>query len=323
MSNPDDRLIDNAVRLGLAWRFARRARPTMLGDAPDGGFGPERLEPGDLETLDQIALSGEARMSELAAGLLVDPSTATRAVGRLVTRGLISRRNDPDDARASLVSLNDAGRVIQAEVFEKRTAATVTLLERFEPADREAIGRLLPLLADAVADEIGLTRVQVDGVPASDAGGRTVEIAIAVGSAWRFLRRAQTMIVAVAVGETSGPPMQSGDIDTLDEIAMAGGEAQMSQIAAGMQVDPSSATKSVSRLVERGLAVRRRDPDDGRVLQISLTEAGRTVQAAARDRRFEFAIRLLERFGPEDQTAIDRLVPAVADVIADELGLTR
>ena len=42
---------------------------------------------------------GEATMGELAARLLISPSTCTRVVGRMADAGLVERRVDPVDAR--------------------------------------------------------------------------------------------------------------------------------------------------------------------------------------------------------------------------------
>lgn len=51
------------------------------------------------------------RISELAALALVSKPRMTVHVGELVSGGLIDRRPDPDDGRATIVSLTEAGRV--------------------------------------------------------------------------------------------------------------------------------------------------------------------------------------------------------------------
>ncbi len=320
MQGRDDQLIETAVRLGLAWRFARRARPSVLGDTPDPVEGHDRLESSEVDTLDQVASTGRARMSEIAAGLLVDRSTATRAVDRLVERGLAVRDRDPDDARASLVTLTESGKAAQKESAAWRTASTVRLLERFDAEDQARIADLLSRLADAVAAELGLAVEHGFGAGAGPSPDPALAAADAVASSWRFLRRARASILTEAIGSHVEPALEFGEVDTMDEIAVLGGEATMSDIASGLQIDRSSATRAVSRLVERGLAVRHRDPSDNRVVQVALTDAGTTIQAVVRDQRIDFAIRVLSHFGPDDQATIDRLIPAMADVIADQLG---
>ena len=56
------------------------------------------------------APGGALRMSDLAAKVMLSPSGLTRLVDRLVTRGLVERRADPDDARAALACLTEDGR---------------------------------------------------------------------------------------------------------------------------------------------------------------------------------------------------------------------
>lgn len=59
---------------------------------------------------------GECRVVALAETQNVDPSVASRQAAALERLGLIARRPDPADARASLVSLTDAGHATLAEV---------------------------------------------------------------------------------------------------------------------------------------------------------------------------------------------------------------
>lgn len=50
------------------------------------------------------------RMTDLAERVLLSPSGLTRLVDRLVAKGLVRRRMDPEDARATLASLTEKGR---------------------------------------------------------------------------------------------------------------------------------------------------------------------------------------------------------------------
>jgi len=51
----------------------------------------------------------DARLTELAEALTVSLPVASRAVGALESEGYVIRRADPDDARASLLSLSPIG----------------------------------------------------------------------------------------------------------------------------------------------------------------------------------------------------------------------
>ena len=54
-----------------------------------------------MDTLDLLVQQPAWRMSELAEALRVDPSTATRAVQRLVRAGLADRRSRADATAGS------------------------------------------------------------------------------------------------------------------------------------------------------------------------------------------------------------------------------
>ena len=66
----------------------------------------------DYEVLLHLSRSPASalRMADLAASVLLSPSGTTRAVDRLERDGLVRRSDDPDDGRATLVSLTPAGR---------------------------------------------------------------------------------------------------------------------------------------------------------------------------------------------------------------------
>lgn len=57
--------------------------------------------------LKTLASGGPMRAGELAAHLQFDPSTVSRQVAALVKEGLLERRADPDDGRASVLHVTD------------------------------------------------------------------------------------------------------------------------------------------------------------------------------------------------------------------------
>lgn len=158
---PDDSTHRDVLTFALAWRDLRRARwLAAFGDALMGE-GDSPLEAGDVDTLDQIAFGGSARMHEIANGLQVDASTATRAVDRLSARGLVDRGRDPEDGRFTRVALTDEGRQINAALREQRLVFVSSVLDRFDDDDRAQLIALLPKLAEAVTDELRSTRHEV------------------------------------------------------------------------------------------------------------------------------------------------------------------
>jgi DNA-binding MarR family transcriptional regulator len=56
-----------------------------------------------------LAREGEQRLGQVAAHLEVDPSVASRQVATLEQFGLVTRRPDPADGRAQLLTITPAG----------------------------------------------------------------------------------------------------------------------------------------------------------------------------------------------------------------------
>ncbi len=86
------------------------------------------------------------------------------------------------------------------------------------------------------------------------------------------------------------------------------GALTINELAAHLYLDKSTASRIASGLVDRELLARRRDPGDGRVVELVATPAGRAV----RDRIAEDLVReyaeLMSDFDPEVRAAIARLV---------------
>ena len=68
-----------------------------------------------LATLTYIDRISECHAKELAAGAGLDPSTVSRAVATLVSQGMVERRADPHDRRASILAVTGAGRSALAD----------------------------------------------------------------------------------------------------------------------------------------------------------------------------------------------------------------
>lgn len=134
-------LYDLAVRIGLAWREVRRGSSTAgLRDYLYGGE-RESIEQGQMDTLDLLALRPAWRMSELADALRVEPSTATRAVQRLVNAGLAERIPSPEDGRVVQVEITRRGRDVYEAVAERRGELLTFILKQYGRAE-------LPVFAD-------------------------------------------------------------------------------------------------------------------------------------------------------------------------------
>jgi DNA-binding MarR family transcriptional regulator len=81
------------------------------------------------------------------------------------------------------------------------------------------------------------------------------------------------------------------------------GPATPSAIAAHERVQPPSITRTLTCLVDEGLAIREPHPSDGRQVLISISDKGDAVLAEERDRRDEWlAHRLAALTTPERKT---------------------
>jgi DNA-binding MarR family transcriptional regulator len=138
-----------AVQIGRSWVQIRRGAGGTLRDYLLG-TGEESLEQGQMDSLDLLARRPSWRMSDLAEALRIDPSTATRAVQRLVTAGLAVRTPNEDDGRVVMVEITDAGRSRHADVNARRGLLMTHMLSAFTPEERPVLADMLDRFVAAV-----------------------------------------------------------------------------------------------------------------------------------------------------------------------------
>jgi DNA-binding MarR family transcriptional regulator len=93
-----------------------------------------------LKTL--IAL-GPSRSSALAAAVHSDPSTVSRQVAALVRDGLVERRADQDDGRASLLAATPAGLALLEDQRRRMGIALAKVVQHWTPEDLDSFVELL------------------------------------------------------------------------------------------------------------------------------------------------------------------------------------
>jgi DNA-binding MarR family transcriptional regulator len=89
------------------------------------------------------------------------------------------------------------------------------------------------------------------------------------------------------------------------------GPCRLTDLAAREGVSQPSMTTLVSRLERQGLAERRDDPSDGRIVLVAITEAGRDVLRFRRAGRVAFLASLIGELPQEDRRALAAAVPAL------------
>ncbi|MEW6045586.1 MAG: MarR family transcriptional regulator [Bacillota bacterium] len=96
-----------------------------------------------LECLKYLQRHGACSAAELAEGLHMSPPAVTKLVDRLVRKGLVRRRDRPEDRRSVEISLTEAGRRTAEELRRRRSRVLEMILNRMGPDDREELERSL------------------------------------------------------------------------------------------------------------------------------------------------------------------------------------
>ena len=109
---------------------------------------------------------GPQRLGLLAQAFGLDPSTITRQVQALEHEGLVERRPDPTDRRASLLDCTDHGRDVLTTTRERRRDWLRASLSDWAEHDHEEFGRLLEKF------NLSIDKVVQDCAPHADAAER-------------------------------------------------------------------------------------------------------------------------------------------------------
>jgi len=96
-----------------------------------------------------LVVLGPSRSSALAAAVHSDPSTVSRQIAALVRDGLVKRRADPDDGRASVLVPTEAGLAVLEEQRRRIGLALARVVRQWAPED---LDRFLELLDRFVVD---------------------------------------------------------------------------------------------------------------------------------------------------------------------------
>ncbi|MFF0608203.1 MarR family winged helix-turn-helix transcriptional regulator [Nocardia tengchongensis] len=139
----DDGLVD-----AIAYQIARLTKLRDRTNAQISALTAGEIEPAAFSILFQLIHGGPKRSGALAEDLYSDASTISRQVAGLVKRGLIERRADPADGRASVLDVTDAGRTVAAQIRARRNDSLRGMLTDWAPAERESFAALLHRFVD-------------------------------------------------------------------------------------------------------------------------------------------------------------------------------
>ncbi|MFI0791232.1 MarR family winged helix-turn-helix transcriptional regulator [Micromonospora rubida] len=120
----------------LSWEVAKEVHPD--------------LDPNAYGLLLWLRRCDSIRLTDLAARLGVGKGTLSRQINSLEALGLVRRESDPDDRRASPLSLTAEGQRRFDAARSSRLAEFRRILERWEKQDVEDFAQLLRRFNDAL-----------------------------------------------------------------------------------------------------------------------------------------------------------------------------
>lgn len=130
----------DALRLVIG-RIARRLRQQSLGD----------MTPSQRSVLASLDRHGSLRIGELARIENISAPSLSGIVGRLESRGFVTRTGDPEDARSTLVEVTPIAVEALAEARVERNAFLRRRLSTVSEEEREVLARAVSLL-EAIAE---------------------------------------------------------------------------------------------------------------------------------------------------------------------------
>ena len=130
----------------------------------------------------------------------------------------------------------------------------------------------------------------------------------------------------VAVGllcASCGRRSPDGELTLAESSALSrlerGGPATSSDLARLDRISPQSMGVTVAALLDRGLIERSRDPEDGRRIVLSITEAGRQLMHDKRGARTEQIAAALRDGFSDDELSQLKAVAALLERLAEKL----
>jgi DNA-binding MarR family transcriptional regulator len=141
-----------------------------------------------------------------------------------------------------------------------------------------------------------------------------------VGVAWRELRRGASMqALRERIYQGEDGMIDLGLADALEVVEKLGA-CRMRELADALRVDPSTATRTVDRLVAHGLVERVPNPDDARGVLVTATEEGRTLRERVRAQALVALGEILADFTHEEAEQLASLMHKLVDAVDRYIG---
>ena len=118
-----------------------------------------------INVLAALAAEGPTRLTALATATGIAQPAMTQLVGRMEREGLVVRLVDPEDGRATLVAITDAGRALRAEQYQTAHERMAELLDTLTADDQATLALamrvampLLQQLTHGAAQPVGVSQ---------------------------------------------------------------------------------------------------------------------------------------------------------------------
>jgi DNA-binding MarR family transcriptional regulator len=134
-----------ALPMAVFGRLSDAAERVMR-DHTNPLFAAAGLQPGEFDVLATLRRSGKPYIlspTRLYEAAMISSGGMTNRLDRLERAGLVERRADPDDRRAKLIVLTDAGKRVIDETIGRHVANEERLLSVLTPAEQERLNALL------------------------------------------------------------------------------------------------------------------------------------------------------------------------------------
>jgi MarR family 2-MHQ and catechol resistance regulon transcriptional repressor len=132
----------------VLWKAARAMEARAIRSIEGTG-----LCASDFGVLEALLHKGPLPVNVLGRKLLLTSGSITTAVDRLEARGLVVRREDPDDRLVRRVELTAAGRRLIAPAFARHAADLERAVSVLAPAERATLVALLRKLGVSAEEE--------------------------------------------------------------------------------------------------------------------------------------------------------------------------
>ncbi len=134
---------DTETRAGRRLGYLLKHAARLISERNDAALAPLRIDGRELGVLIVIDSHEPASQQQVAQRIGVDRTTMVAMLDALETKGLVSRRPDPEDRRRNVVALTAAGQ----DVLHRGTAASdmaeTELLAPLSEAEGELVRELL------------------------------------------------------------------------------------------------------------------------------------------------------------------------------------